>query len=152
MSRSARTIRTFGAWLVIGAMAAQPATGIEIVVSGGTWNAGTFGPADISAGAGTDFTNPTTSSVNQVVIEVSDTTLSWNLSVRKSSGAWPASMSLAIRRNGDLDWHEITTSDTVFFSGSGNTSNIECQLRVVKAVTFGASLFTTTVTYTVDEQ
>ncbi len=139
------------AMLVLLAVAVLPAASIDLIVSGGTWNAGTFGPANLSGGAGADFANPTESSVDQVIITVADTALSWELRVRRSSDAWPAGMSLAIRRSSDSNWHEITTTDTVFFSGSGSISDVQCQLRVMKAVAFGADTFIATVTYTVTE-
>jgi len=142
-------MRSLGVLLLLAA--AVPAAGIDLTVAGGDWNAGIFGPADISGGAGTDLANPTTSAVGQVVLSVGGTTVAWDLRVRKSSGAWPAAMSLAIRRDGDPDWHEITTTDTVFYSGSGSVSNIQCQLRVVKEAGFGAGSFAATLTYTVTE-
>ena len=143
------------AWLA----AAQP---IEIILTD-NYVAPTYGVANLSGGAGTDFSSAAwESATNAVDLEVKRSAASWNITVRKVDSAWNASLILSVKRNtggtgpgvlsGGTAYQQITGTDTQFFSGTDDKKSIPLQFSISgMTVTLGAATFITTVYYTVTE-
>ena len=121
---------------------------------------------DLSGGAGTDFISPFESAVNEVDITISKTstpTAPWKLEVRRVDTNWSPDLVLYVKRTSDgtgtgtisdgTSYQEVTTTDTLFFSGTGELSKIELQFRLegVSAGVITADDYTTEVFYTVTE-
>jgi len=122
--------------------------------------------ADLTGGAGTDFVSPFESAVNEVDITISNTssdTAPWKVEVRRIDTNWDPYLLLYVKRtsggtgtgtisNGST-YQEVTTTDTLFFSGTGDRSKIELQflLEGVSAGVIDADDYITEVYYTVTE-
>jgi len=154
--------------LIVIALSAQifaprvPAAPLSLTESG-SWNAGSFGIAQLTGAAGTNFTATQTSSANAVLMTIANTTLTgWNITVRKVDTTWNAGLHAFVRRTGagtgtgtvagGLTYQEITGTDLAFLSGTNNKASIPLQFQLTGlSVTVGAGLFSTTVFYTLTE-
>ncbi len=138
-----------------------PAGAINITVTG-AW-AETVDEADLEAGPGSDLNSIYTSDADEVVIDITGTSGSddnWRVDVKRSDTTWHEDLVLWVARtndgNGDgaisdgTTYQQVTTSDTVFFSGSGNRTTIYIQEKLsgVSAQMF-ADNYATTIIYTV---
>ncbi len=121
---------------------------------------------DLTGGAGTDFRSPFESDVNEVDITISKTstpTAPWKVEVRRVDTNWSPDFVLYVKRTSDgtgtgtisdgTAYQEITTTDTLFFSGTGELRKIELQFRLdgVSAGIITADDYITEVFYTVTE-
>lgn len=67
----------------------------------GSWNLGTFRKAQLTGGAGTNFTPTLTSATNQVRLTIKNTTMAgWNITVRKVDALWNPVMRVYLKRTG----------------------------------------------------
>jgi hypothetical protein len=135
--------------------AAFPASAVAFdVATTGSWTLN-ITAADLRSGAGSDLTDTYDSGAGAVTLDVTGAAGSgdpWRVEVRRSDVVWPASVHLWVRRagagtgagavSGGSSFQEITSSDTVFFSGTGDRASIPLELRVT-----GVSLRVTSDTY-----
>jgi hypothetical protein len=136
------------------------ALGIELTASGGlTRNIGT---ADLTSGAGSNL-NSSYSDAAATSLTVSGTTGasdSWRIDVRKADTSWNGALHLKVRRDtdgsgsgsvaGGNSFIEITGSDSQFFSGAGDRSEISLSYQLTgMAVTIPPGFYNTTVIFTV---
>jgi hypothetical protein len=129
----------------------------------GTWNVGTFRKAQLTTGAGSNFVTTQTTAANKVRLTIKNTTMTgWNLTVRRADSLWAPSLHLMVRRTGagtglgtvtaGLAYQEITATDAVFFSGTGNKATIPLQFQLTGvSVVVGLGSFATTIVYTITE-
>ena len=131
------------------------------------WATPSFGVADLSGGAGTNFLSSSwTSAANAAELEVKGSSMTgWNITVHKvdSAGWATTNLRLDVQRTGNgaggatlsggTAYQEITSTDTWFFRGvGGDKKNIPLQYQIRNiSVALGAATFRTTVYYTVTE-
>lgn len=135
------------------------ATGIT---SSGNW-AQTIAEANLQggAGSGTDLTATYTSATNASVINITSSTGSWTVSIKRSGATgWHANFNLYAQRtsagtgsgtiSGGTTYQLITTTSTSFFTGTLTRSgmNIQYQLTGV-SLTVAPAAYTQTLTFTV---
>jgi hypothetical protein len=138
------------------------AVGAVSITVAGDWSPETFGQAHLKGGAGTDFDDesPSTSSDNQVDIDIGDTDTTWQVSVHRVDVVWHDSMELQILGTSAgtglrsfawaaTDWRTLSTTPTLFFAGSLARADIRCQLRVYRHVAAGAGTFATDIVFTI---
>jgi len=120
-------------WLAGNAWAA------EITVSA-NWST-TVNRDNLIAGAGTHLQNPIESAPAVATLNISNTLgASWSVRVAKNDGSWPANVGIAVKRNSNGSGSGTISSGTAyvavdsisnaFFSGTGDRSGIEIQLKV----------------------
>lgn len=126
-------------WL--GASLLPTASAMDLAASG-SWST-TINASDLQAGAGSPLVATHDSATAQVVLTVSATagsTDAWRLDVRRADSAWDPDVKLWVRRTGagsgagsisdGLSWIEVGPTDTSFFSGAGDRSDVPVQLRI----------------------
>ena len=113
---------------------------IAITVSGDWYE--TIDKNDLQAGPGSDLESSHTSVSGQVTIDISGTSGpadAWRVDVRKMDGNWNGSLQPYVRRTSDGSggsivgggsYQQVTDMDTSFFSGAGDVSGIQVQLRL----------------------
>ena len=127
----------------------------------GDWSE-TIDVNDLQSGPGSDLVNSHESASDVGVMDISGTTSDWDVDVKKSDTNWHASFTLNVRRttdgsgagsiSGGTSYQEITDTDSTFFSGNKNRSNIDLQLQLTGAsVQITPDTYTTTVSYTITE-
>ena len=133
---------------------------ITLSVSGGTWTQVVSG---VGLQAGDNLTSDYESGTAQASLTVDQTLNNWTISVRHNNSDWHGGVSLEVKRtsdgtgSGDVPsggdtYMEITSSDTSFFSGSGNRAGINLQFRLRGiSVEQGIKDYLTDITYTVEE-
>lgn len=156
-----RTTNAFAA-LLIGGLCWQPsAWALDLSVSG-SWTE-IIDSNDLQSGAGSDLTSETTSLSNQTDASISSTTGSsdlWEVEVNRSDTNWDSGVQLWVRRTSDgtgsgsisggASFTEVTAVDSAFFSGGGDRSGVEIELRITGlAVDVPVDTYITSVTYTV---
>jgi hypothetical protein len=109
------------------------------IASSGDWTR-TINAADLTGGAGTDLNSEYDSPVGITSINISNGTGSWQVTVRRDTSSWPAGLHVWVRRTSDgtgtgsisggAGYVEITTLDTVVFSGAEARNNVALQFRV----------------------
>ena len=123
----------------------------------------TIDASDLQSGAGSDLVDTYTSTSNAVQVDITGTagsTDSWRVDVRKSDSNWHSDFRLRVRRTSDGtgsgsisggdSFITVTNSDKVFFSGSGDRTGIDVQLRLrYVSIQIPPDTYTTTVHYTV---
>lgn len=113
----------------------------DVSVLGGPWSM-SVGPAQLEAGAGTDFHSPVASEVLLAVLSISNTGgASWNLRIARegNEAQWPSGVSVALKRSGGsaeagisdgLSYRPVTSDPQFFFSGTGDYASVEILLRL----------------------
>jgi len=121
---------------------------ISISASGG-WSE-TIDENDLVAGAGSDLKSTYESATNATLLTISGCQNSddtWQVKVSYSSSNWP--FSLSVKKSGG-NYQTITTTQTDFFSGKGDTSNIALQYKLEgMSIKIAPGTYSTTITYTV---
>jgi hypothetical protein len=129
----------------------------------GTWSIGTFAKAQLSGGAGTNFTGTQTSAVGAVKLTIKNTSMTgWNMTVRRVDVNWNGILHVFVKRTGNgtgagtvsggLVYQEITTANVVVFSGAGNKTNIPLQFQLTGlSVAVGIGTFSSSIVYTITE-
>jgi len=123
-----------------------------------------LGVADITGLAGTDFDVDIESAANLQRLRIRNSTGDWRVDVSRADTAWHAGIRVYVQRTSDgLDgitisggttYQEITTSDTSFFTGTGNPRRIQLQFMTNGAFASAgvpSGLYSTTVTYTLTD-
>ena len=135
---------------------------IAITVTG-SWSE-TINENDLQGGPGTDLVSTYESAADEIIIDIYDTGVpSWKVEVHKVDTNWHANFTLSVRRtsdgsgggsiNGGLTYSEITDTDSQFFTGQDDRSNVDCQLQLEGvSVQIPPDTYTTTVYYTVSDQ
>ena len=127
----------------------------------GDWSE-TIDVNDLQSGPGSDLVSSHESASDVGVVDITGTTTTWDVDVKKTDSNWHASFTLNVRRTSDgsgagsisggTSYHEITDTDSTFFSGNKNRSNIDLQLQLTGApVQITPDTYTTTVSYTITE-
>jgi hypothetical protein len=138
---------------------------IVLTITGGAWSV-VISNANLSGGAGTDFT-PTLESASDVIdIAITATAANgrYRVDVHRTDTIWDASLHLYIRRTtdgttgggsqpsitGGTTYMEITTADKEFFRGRRTRTGIKVQLELdgLSIYNILPTIYTTTVTYT----
>lgn len=141
--------------------APQTAHAAISITATGSWYE-TVDKNDLMYGAGSDLQSTYTSVSGQVLINISGTTGptdAWRVDIRKIDDNWDNRLYPWIRRtsdgtggsvNGGGSFQEVTDINTSFFSGAGNVSGINVQLRLTGAsVQINPSSYITLIYYTV---
>lgn len=119
--------------------------------------------SDLIAGAGTDLISTYESTSDQVSINISGTTSgedNWRVDVKRVDTDWHNDLSLYAQRtsngsgggtiSGGSQYMAVTTGDQTFFSGRGDRTGIEVQLKVSGvSIQIPPGTYTTTLYYTV---
>ena len=131
----------------------------------GKWTL-TLRATDLIGGAGTDYLSEQESAVDQISITISKTatpTTPWRMDIKRVDINWNPNLHLYGRRtadgtgtgtiNGGTVYQEITLTDQEFFTGTGERSKIEVQLKLSGISVFNLveDTFDTTLYYTVTE-
>jgi len=117
---------------------------------------------DLVAGAGSDLQSTYTSIAGQVSIDISGTSGTsdaWRVDVRKIDSSWNSNLHPYVMRtsagtggsvSGGDSYQEVTDIDTSFFSGAGDVTGIEVQLRMTGAsIQIAPASYSTVLYYTV---
>jgi len=135
--------------------------GISITLTG-NWNK-TIDASDLQSGAGSNLISSHESASNAAFIDIFDTTGTsdnWRVDVKKIDTSWHSSLHLDVKRTSDGTgsgaisggsvYQEVTGTDQSFFSGSGDRSSIDVQLKVRgMSVQVSPNTYSTTIYYTV---
>jgi len=139
----------------------QPSWSIDITTTG-SWSE-YIDVDDLQSGAGSDLTDTYTSAVDEVTLDIDNTTGSsdsWRVDVSRADTDWPTGVRLYVQRtsagtgsgsiSGGGTYSEVTSSDTTFFSGAGDRTGIDIQLRITgMSLSVSPDTYLTTVTYSV---
>jgi len=134
-------------------------TALDITVTG-NWNI-TIDSDDLVGGAGTDLQNSHLSGSAQITIDISNATSStdnWQVSISRTG--WVSGVSLSVRRttvgtgpgsiSGGTSYLAVTSNPQPFFSGAGDRTNINLQLKIeTLSLQNLPNIHSSTVTYTV---
>ena len=141
--------------LVLASLAAVSAStwSISIGVSG-SWSP-TIDQGDLIGGAGSDLNSTYESAADQLTMSISDTQtgVDWSVDVRRVDSNWHSDFVLSVRRTGSGDGYQVvTTSAQTLFTGTGDLSAINLQLRLSGvSVLIPSATYSTTIYYTVTE-
>lgn len=150
------TLAVVLAWVIC-----VPAEAISIAVTG-AWGE-IVDESDLQGGPGSSLASTYESAADEVVIDITSTSGSddnWRVDVRRSDTTWHEDLVLWMKRtsNGNGDgtisggtaYQQITSTDTPFFSGSGNRTTIYIQEKLTGVSTqMFADNYATTLIYTV---
>ncbi len=133
---------------------------ISITVTG-SWLE-TIDKNDLLYGAGSDLQSTYTSVSGQVSIDISGTSGAsdaWRVDIRKVDNTWNGNLHPYVMRtsagtggsvSGGTSYQEVTDINTSFFSGSGDVTGINVQLRLAGAsIQISPSSYSTVLYYTV---
>ncbi len=139
------------------------AAAIDIAATG-SWSPTTTA-GDLVSGAGSELVTSYESTAGSLTIDISATTGAgdaWRVDVRRSDTNWPtgAGVVLSIKRiddgagsgaiSGGTGYQAVTTSDVEFFSGSGDRTDVDIQLKVSSvSLLIAPDNYSTSVVYTV---
>lgn len=134
---------------------------ITIAVTG-NWSE-TIDASDLQAGAGSDLIDTHESTADLVTIDISATAGNWSLDVKKIDGNWHPDLLLHAKRTSDgtgsgsisggVAYQQIIDIDQSFFSGNGDRSSVNVQLKLTGvSIQVPPDVYTTTVYYTVSDQ
>jgi len=118
---------------------------------------------DLAGPPGSDLIPYQESAINQVLVDINNTNLFWDVSVYKVDSFWPPAFRLYVRRTGNgtgpgnisggLNYLEIIDTEQIFFSGSRQRRGIPLQFRLEGvSVQIPPQVYTTTIIYTVTER
>ncbi|MDI3543419.1 MAG: hypothetical protein PWP57_1024 [Candidatus Atribacteria bacterium] len=123
---------------------------ISIAATGG-WSE-TIDKDDLVSGAGSDLKSSYESASGATLLTISGCTGdtdTWKVRVSRTDYNWHSNFVLYVRR-GEDDYQAITTTDSDFFSGAGDTANIALQYKLTgMSVQIPPATYSTTITYTV---
>ncbi len=156
------TIRIFIIFLLAPLFfAAQTAHAAVSITVTGAW-VETIDKNDLLYGAGSDLQSTYTSVSGQISIDISGTngpTDAWRVDIRKVDDNWNNNLHPYVMRtsagtggsvSGGTSYQEVTDINTSFFSGSGDVTGINVQLRLTGAsIQINPSSYTTVIYYTV---
>jgi len=133
---------------------------ISITVTG-SW-VETIDKNDLLSGAGSDLQSTYTSVSGQVSLNISGTSGAsdaWRVDIRKVDDNWNNNLHPYVMRtsagtggsvSGGASYQEVTDINTLFFSGSGDVTGINMQLRLTGAsIQISPSSYSTVLYYTV---
>jgi len=134
---------------------------ISITVTG-SWSE-TIDALDLQAGAGSDLISTYESAAEAVSIDISATSGNWGLDVKKIDTNWHSNLHLHVKKTSDGtgsgsisggdSYQEVTDIDQSFFSGNGDRSNVNVQLKLNGvSIQVPPDTYTTTIYYTVTDQ
>jgi hypothetical protein len=147
----------FSLWLFLAKVEA-----IDLSATGG-WNE-TVNELDLISGAGSNLVDTyesTTEATNITISNCTDDSDNWRVDVRRvDEGGWHGDFTLYVKRtsegagsgsiSGELFYIEITFTDTPFFSGSGDRSNINIRYQLTgMSIDVSPNNYHTTVIFTV---
>ena len=119
------------------------------ISASGAWYE-TIDENDLTSGAGSDLQSTYESVTNATLLTISECLNSndtWQVNVSYSSSNWP--FSLSVKKSGG-NYQPITTTQTEFFSGKGDTSDIALQYKLEGvSIKIAPGTYSTTITYTV---
>lgn len=109
---------------------------------------------DLAAAAGSDFRSPIESDVLVATLEISNTGGgSWSLKVAREGieADWPPGVTVSLKRAGGGSYQALTPDLRPFFSGSGDSSNIDILLKLDGVtVQTAPRLYGLTIRYTIE--
>lgn len=133
----------------------------------GRWTIGNIDALSLTGGAGSDFVGSLESAINQIDISITKTTdpiaHPWRMDIKRLDTIWAPGFRLYVRRTADglgdgtiaggTVYQEITEVDQSFFSGTGDRTKIELQLKLdgVQVANMHVESYSTTIYYTVTE-
>jgi hypothetical protein len=147
----------FSLWLFLTKVEA-----IDLSATGGWYE--TVNESDLISGAGSnllDTYESTTEATNITISDCTDDSDNWRVDVRRADEVgWPGGFALYIQRTSDgagngsisggLSYIEITSTDTPFFSGSGDRSNINIRYQLTgMSINISPNNYNTTIIFTV---
>ncbi len=158
--------------LIAGILPAAALMGQQVTIDiSGSWSL-TITSADLTAGAGSDFTSSYESNTDQISVDIDKVvsgnfwdwflSYNWRVDVNKQDVNWHSDMELYVRRtsggfgfgsiSGGTSYQQITSSDRTFFSGNGRRYWIPLQLQLQgMSVEVPPGNYSTVVYYTVTE-
>ncbi len=147
----------FSLWLFLAKVEA-----IDLSATGG-WNE-TVNESDLISGAGSNLVDTygsTTDATNISISNCTDDSDNWRVDVRRvDEGGWYGDFTLYVKRTSEgtgngsvsdgLSYVEITSTDTPFFSGAGDRSNITIQYQLTgMSINVSPTNYNTTIIFTV---
>lgn len=130
------------------------------IKKGGTWIE-EFDQNNLQDGPGSELFPSVETDLLFGEMDISQTNLSWEVTMYRTVGMWHPNLLLYIRRtsngngkeiNGGTTYQEITELEQLFFWGRDDCKNINFQMKVDGISTqLGLVEYTTTVTYTLTE-
>jgi len=148
-------------FLILLFFAAQTAHAVISITVTGSW-VETIDKNDLVAGAGSDLQSAYTSVSGQVSIDISGTggaSDAWRVDIKKVDSNWNSSLYPYVMRtsagtggsvSGGVSYQEVTDINASFFSGSGDVTGINVQLRMTGAsVQITPASYSTVLYYTV---
>ncbi|MHB9132148.1 MAG: hypothetical protein ACYDBB_13825 [Armatimonadota bacterium] len=131
--------------------------GATSIVRSGSWS-----PTPVLlAGAGSHLQSTYESVGDEISLTISGTSGNWQVAVRATNILWDNSLHLFVKRSGNgtggsvsggTSYIEIIPTDTLLFTGSGDTADITIQLKVTGvSVWTPVSAYATTITYTLTD-
>jgi hypothetical protein len=135
---------------------------IDLSATGG-WSE-TVNASNLVSGAGSNLVDTyesTTEATNITISNCTDDSDNWRVDVRRvAEGGWPGDFALYVKRtsagtgngsiSGELSYIEITSTDTQFFSGAGDRSNINIQYQLSGiSISVSPDNYNTTIIFTV---
>jgi hypothetical protein len=98
---------------------------------------------ELVGGAGTGFAASYESTPDEIRLTIRNTqgpTAPWRVDVRRADTNWDGALTLSVRRTSDgtgdgsisdgTAYQAVTTSDAVFFDGTGDRQKIDLQLKI----------------------
>jgi len=119
---------------------------------------------DLQAGAGSDLKSEYESDIDTESIDIAETAGSgdnWRVDVKKIDTNWDNDLMISIERmsdgtgpgsiSGGVAYMQLTNTDQIFFSGSGDRSGIQVRIKIsgVSVINIFAGNYDTTLYYTV---
>ena len=127
--------------VLVTTLSASGAGAIDITVAG-PWSL-TIDADDLIGGAGSELNSTYESTANQTLIAISNTAGNddnWRVDVRRADTTWHNDFTLSVKRTGDGSgggsvsggsaYQAVGTTDSAFFSGSGDRSDVPIQLKL----------------------
>lgn len=134
---------------------------ISITVTG-SWSE-TINASDLQAGAGSDLISTYQSAADALSIDISSTSGNWAVDVKKVDANWHNNLHLHVKRTSDgtgpgsisggNTYQEVTDIGQSVFSGNGDRSNVNTQLKLTGvSIQVPIDSYSSTVYYTVYDQ
>jgi hypothetical protein len=158
----AKGILLFAMVLGMVLLAAGPAVAVINITVTGSWTQ-SIDKNNLIGGAGTNLTSTYNSAQNANLITITGAQNKndrWQINIKRIDTAWNSSLQIFAMRtssgtgqgsvSGGQAYIQVTQSNTTFFTGAGNLSNISVQLRLTGAsLTVPPDQYSTTIQYTV---
>lgn len=153
-------IFTMGLFMVL--LEAGPAAAVINITVTGSWTQ-SVDKNNLTGGPGTDITGTFTSAQNANLITISgakNKNDNWQINIKRINTAWNGSLQIfAIRTSsgtgkgsvsGGQAYIQVTTNDTIFFTGAGNRNGIQIQFQLTGAsLQIAPSQYSATIQYTI---